>query len=57
MSYPQESGKLVLLRKFYDVEELIRTVEQDIVTTRVVLASADKLMIKPLSSFEHSHHD
>ena len=45
------------VRKFYNVEELIQTVEQDIVTTRVVLASADKTMVKPLSSFEHSRHD
>lgn len=35
-------------RKFYDVEELIHTIEGDIVATREVLAAADKEMIRPL---------
>ena len=42
------------INKFYDVEKLIQTIEQDIVTTRVILAAASRDMVVPILSLGQS---
>jgi riboflavin kinase/FMN adenylyltransferase len=39
------------MRKFFDVDELIRTIEQDVAATKTVLAAARRDLVEPLRTF------